>query len=380
VDGWDPRSAKTRPVPERPELDRFVLSTLESLVADVNREMEAYRLYTVVPRLVDFIDLLTNWYVRLSRRRFWKNDDPADKGDAYATLYEVLTTFAKVMAPFMPFLSEFVYQRTVRAVDPKMPESVHFSDFPQARPELVDEALEKRMNVVRTIVSLGRRLREEKKLKVRQPLATFTVVSRDPAVRDAALQGAALLGEQLNVKAVETSADEAEFCSIGVKPNFAVLKERAATKLKDIGKVLASFGFGEVSRLEAGETLEVAGERIGLGDVLLARTPVPGKAVATEGDVTVVLETALSEELVDEGLARELNSVLQQARKTQGLDVSDRVRVAWESADPNVVRAIGTHAKWLADEVLAVEFQRDPGAGTEASLNGKSVRYSLVKA
>jgi isoleucyl-tRNA synthetase len=379
VDGWDPRTSKARPFAERSELDRYVLSTLESLVSDVNREMEAYRLYAVVPRLVDFIDLLTNWYVRLSRRRFWKNDDPADKGDAYATLYEVLTTFAKVMAPFMPFLSEFVYQRTVLAVEPNAPASVHFRDFPQARPERIDTALEKRMATVRTIVSLGRRLREEKKLKVRQPLASFTVVSRDATVREAALAGAALVREQLNVKAVETSTDEAAFCSIGVKPNFSVLKERAAPKLKDIGKALSGFGFAEVSRLEAGETIEVAGEQIALGDVLLARTPVSGKAVATEGDVTVVLETALSDDLVDEGLAREFNSVLQQARKTLGLDVSDRVRVLWDGADESVVRALEQHAKWLAEEVLAVEFRRDASAATEASLNGKPVRYAIQK-
>jgi isoleucyl-tRNA synthetase len=206
------------------------------------------------------------------------------------------------------------------------------------------------------------------------------VVSRDAQVRDAALAGAALVGEQLNVKAVETSADEAAFCSIGVKPNFAVLKERAAPKLKDIGKALAGFGFPEVSRLEAGETIEVVGERIGLADVLLARTPVSGKAVATEGDVTVVLETALSDELVDEGLARELNSVLQQARKAEGLDVSDRVRVIWDSSDASVVRAVERHAKWLAEEVLAVEFHKDQKAATEASLNGKPVRFTLAKA
>jgi isoleucyl-tRNA synthetase len=228
-------------------------------------------------------------------------------------------------------------------------------------------------------VSLGRRLREDKKLKVRQPLATFTVVSRDPAVRDAALAGASLIGEQLNVKSVATSADEAAFCSIGVKPNFAVLKERAASKLKDIGKSLATFGFPEVSRLESGETIEVAGERIALEDVLLARTPAKGMAVATEGDVTVVLDTALTDELADEGLARELNSVLQQARKGMGLDVSDRVRIRWDSADPNVARALERHGKWLAGEVLAVEFSRDAAAATEANLNGKSVRYELTK-
>jgi isoleucyl-tRNA synthetase len=379
VDGWDPRASKARPPKERAELDRYVLSMLESLVSDVNREMEAYRLYAVVPRLVDFIDLLTNWYIRLSRRRFWKSDDPGDKGDAYATLYEVLTTFAKVMAPFMPFLSETVYQRTVLSVYPEGPASVHFCDFPQARPELIDAALEKRMTTVRTIVSLGRRLREEKKLKVRQPLASFTVVARDAAVREAALAGEALIREQLNVKAVETSVDEAAFCSIGVKPNFAVLKERAAPKLKDIGKALSGFGFTEVARLEGGESIEVAGEQIALADVLLSRTPVSGKAVATEGDVTVVLETALSEELVDEGLARELNSVLQQARKSLGLEVSDRVRVGWDSPDAAVVRALERHGRWLADEVLAVELARSASAATEATLNGKPVRYALAK-
>ena len=115
---------------ERPELDRFILSSLASLVADVNREMQAYRLYNVVPRLVSYIDVLTNWYIRLSRRRFWKSDDDADKADAYATLYEVLVTFAQVMAPFLPFLSEYVYQHLVKAVDAGAPASVHFCDFP----------------------------------------------------------------------------------------------------------------------------------------------------------------------------------------------------------------------------------------------------------
>src|SRR5204863_1196714 len=138
VDGWAPGRSGARPVKERTELDRFVLSELESLVLDVNREMEAYRLFAVVPRLLSFIDTLTNWYIRLSRRRFWKSQDDADKADAYETLHEVLTTFARVMTPFMPFLSEFVYQRTVRAADAQALASVHFCDYPQARPERID--------------------------------------------------------------------------------------------------------------------------------------------------------------------------------------------------------------------------------------------------
>src|SRR6185295_13904444 len=131
------------------------------------REMEGYRLYNVVPRLVWFIDVLTNWYIRLSRRRFWKGEDDADKADAYATLYEVLVTFAKVMAPFLPFLSEDVYQKLVVAVDPRAPASVHFCDYPEGHVAHIDAELERRMGIVRSIVGLSRKLREDQKLKVR---------------------------------------------------------------------------------------------------------------------------------------------------------------------------------------------------------------------
>ena len=232
VDGFDPRTGEARPITERPELDRYILSDLESLVRDVNVEMEAYRLYNVVPRLVDFIDTLTNWYIRLSRRRFWKSEDDRDKADAYATLYEVITTFAKVMAPFMPFLSEYVYQHTVAKLEPSAPASVHFADFPQARHERIDTSLEQRMALVRRVVFLGRRLREDNKLKVRQPLSCLTIVSRDATIQKEALDTAQLIEDELNVKTVAASAAEAEFCSLMVKPNFPVLKTRAASKLK----------------------------------------------------------------------------------------------------------------------------------------------------
>jgi isoleucyl-tRNA synthetase len=380
VDGWSPQSSAARPWQERSELDRFVLSKLESLVSDVNREMEGYRLYAVVPRLLAFVDTLTNWYIRLSRRRFWKSQDDADKADAYDTLHEVLTTFAKVMAPFMPFLSEFVYQRTVRAADASAPASVHFCDYPNARPDRIDRELETRMELSRRVVSLGRRLREEQKLKVRQPLARLTIVSRNEAVRRAALDSAALLRDELNVKEVATSEDEASFCSLSVKPNFASLKARAASKLKEIGQGLAGYGFAEVARLEAGETLPLAGEQIALADVLLVRKPAPGQAVASEEDVTLVLDTNLTPELVLEGISRELVSVLQQARKSAGLEVSDRVRVAWESEHPEVVQAVLHHAAVVREEVLAIELVRDPNADRVETLNGRPVRFRLEKA
>jgi isoleucyl-tRNA synthetase len=380
VDGFDPRENNARSIEKRPELDRFILSCLESLVRDVNIEMEGYRLYNVVPRLVDFIDVLTNWYIRLSRRRFWKSEDDGDKADAYATLYEVLTTFAKVMAPFMPFLSEYVYQHTVTKVDPNAPLSVHFADYPQVRPERIDPALEQRMALVRRVVFLGRRLREDNKLKVRQPLACLTVVSRDTMIQKEALDTAQLIEDELNVKTVAASAAESEFCSLTVKPNFAVLKTRAASKLKEISQGLSRWGFGEVSRIESGEPIELAGVAITRDDLLLQRNPLPGKIVASEGDVTVVLDTTLTDALVKEGLAREMNSVLQQARKNAGLEVTDRVRILYDSEDSDVLSALEFHAKYIADEALAVEFRRDSTAVQSDELNGKAVRYHLTKA
>ena len=377
VDGWDPNQAQPRPLGERPELDRYVLSTLESLVDTVNREMEGYRLYNVVPRLVSFVDLLTNWYVRLSRRRFWKSGDDQDKQDAYATLYEVLTIFARVLAPFMPFISEFVYQHMVRTVDPEAPATVHWTDFPVARRERIEPALEARMELVQRTVFLARRLREERRIKVRQPLPRLTVVSRDPDVRRAAQNTAALLAEELNVKAVTTSDAEAQFCRLVVKPNYPTLKKRVSHKLKEIAAQLATWGFDELRRVEAGETIEIAGEPIGESDLLLQRIPLEGQAVASEGNVTVVLDTNLSPDLLREGLARELNSVLQQARKRAGLEVTDRVRVTYDSPDPEVLTAIEAHAKAISEELLAVELRRDSSADTADELNGRPIRYCL---
>jgi isoleucyl-tRNA synthetase len=380
VDGHEPGQGRGRPFGERAELDRFVLSSLQSLVRDVNREMEGYRLYNVVPRLTSFIDVLTNWYIRLSRRRFWKSDDDADKNDAYATLYEVLVTFAKVMAPFMPFVSEYVYQHLVCGIDPQAPASVHFCDYPEVDLARIDSELEERMAIVRSVVGLGRKLRDDLKIKVRQPLAKLIVASRDPAITEAARRTAALISDELNVKVVQTSADESAFCTFNIKPNFQTLRERAAPKLGKIGEALKSWGAEEIAALERGETRTAADVPIALADILLTRIPVAGSAVASAGAVTVVLDPELTPDLLEEGLAREFNSVLQQARKNAGLEVSDRIRVRFFSDDGGVLAAIRRHKRSIADEVLAVDFLEDDESSEAAELNGRPIRYSIGKA
>jgi len=377
-DKFDP-SAPQVPVSERPDIDRWILSLLQSLVADVNQEMEGYRLYNVVPRLVHFIDDLTNWYVRRSRPRFWKSDDTGDKACAYATLYEVLVTFAKVLSPFMPFITETVYQRLVRPVDAAAPPSVHFCDYPSVVAEHIDKGLETRMAVAREVVALGRKLREEHRIRVRQPLSRLTVVHRDPKTRSMALASAVLIEEELNIKAVSAEADESSFTSISIKPNFKTLGKRCGPKLKGIGATLATWGFAEVTALESGGQLEVDGEAIALGDVILQRSALGGAAVATNGELTVVLDTAIDAPLRREGLAREFVSVLQNARKQAGLAVSDRIRVNWSAVEPELRTAFIEHAATIAHEVLATHFAEGP-TREQGRLIEHDVGYALDKA
>jgi isoleucyl-tRNA synthetase len=382
VDGFDPRKGAP-PVAERALMDRWLLSVLQSLVRDVNAEMEGYRLYTVVPRLVAFIDDLTNWYIRLSRRRFWKSDDVQDQTAAYATLYEVLTTYARVLAPFMPFLTEEVHQRLVRTVDASAPASIHWCDYPQVDARLIDAGLEARMAVARSVVSLGRRLREDKRLKVRQPLAKLTVASRDAAVRAAVTDLSALIADELNVKSVAVSADEGAFCAITVKPNFKELRARAGAKLKDIGAALNGWSHAEVAQLESGAAVSVAGADLRLADVILQRLPAAGAEVLSDGPVTVVLDAQLTPALVREGHANEVTSVIQQGRKAAAFEVEDRITVRWDSDDADLVQAIGEHGADIAGEVLALRFERVPGLSGDGvqtvEVNGKALRFALAK-
>jgi len=381
VDGFDPRSWTPRPVRDRRPIDRWVLSVLQSLVRDVNAEMEGYRLYNVVPRLVSFIDQLTNTYIRLNRARFWKSSDRLDQTDAYHTLYTILSTFAKVLAPFMPFLTEEVHQRLVRPVDAAAPASVHWCDFPQADAALIDRDLERDVAVTLTVAGLGRKLREDNKLKVRQPLPAITVVSRDAGVRGAVERFAATIALELNVKAVRVDADEAAFCSLTVKPNLKVLGKRCGQKLKPISAALAAWSFAEVAEVEAGRPITIEGEAIGAGDLMLTRTPKAGAIVASEGAVMVVLDTALTPALVREGYARELISVVQHGRKAADFEVADRIVLEWDANDADVQMAFTEHASLISDEVLAVHFTRVDGLTSNSEdLNGKPVFYRIAKA
>ncbi len=375
LDEFDPADTQRFPSvagKERPQNDRWILSVLQSLVRDVNSEMEGYRLYNVVPRLVSFIDDLTNWYIRLSRARFWKGDDPEDQASAYHTLYEVLVTFSKVLAPFMPFITEVIYQKLVPPVRPSAPTSVHFCDYPTESKELIDPELEECVSIARRIVTLGRKLREDHRIKVRQPLPRLTVVHRDPPLRERALSMKELIASELNVKNVEVSSDERQFTEVSIKPNFPTLGKRCGKKLGTIKKVLATWGTEELSILEAGNTIEVEGEQLSLADVILQRRARGDAAVATDSDVTVALDTALSPSLIAEGHAREFISQLQNQRKAAGFEVSDRIEVVFSCRDAEMTKAVNDHREMISKEVLALSLTSGTcsAAAAQIEVNG----------
>jgi len=380
IDGWSPTDPRPA-VAERPELDRWLVSHLQSLIADVDAEMELYHLYNVVPRVLSFIDDLTNWYIRLSRRRFWRSGDDAearhDKSCAYATLYETLVTFTKVLAPILPFATEAIYQSLV--VAPGCQEgdadSVHLCDWPVVDEAVIDRELEDQVRWSRDIVRLGRRLRERHKLKTRQPLTSLTVVHHDAPVRTAIEAQAAIIADELNVKEVVVQAEGDELASLTCKANFKTLGRRFGKQMKEAASVIAGWGADEYRRLQQGETIEVLGEAIAEADVDVRRESREDTVIETEGSLVVAFDTALTDALVAEGYARELVSAAQQARRDEGLEVTDRIALTVTTADAALREAVETQRDYVANEVLATSVVVVEGAGEDVTLS--TVRGSV---
>ena len=343
-------------------LDRWIVSSMETLIADVTAAMDVYDLQKSVRPFVKFIEDLTNWYIRRSRRRFWKSTDDGDKLAAYRTLRYVLVQLAKVAAPFTPFIAEEIYTNLKGAGDP---ESVHLCDFPTANAAARQPELERAMAEVQQVVELGRRLRADNDLKVRQPLAKIRVAG----VSIEAL--AALVTDELNVKAVESIADETELCDVTFKANFKTLGRKCGPKMKAVAAAIAAMkSFSGTATVEG---VELTGE-----DVLVTRRPKEGLVVASEGAIVVGLETVLTPELVAEGLAREFVSHVQAMRKEADFEVTQRIRVA-VACDAELKSALTAHLDYVKDEILATELALSDGTG-DVDLNGHKTAIAVEKA
>ena len=323
-DEWTPKNGVTPPNSDN-DLDKWIISLLNDTIANVNKEMEEYNLYKVVPQLVEFIDNLTNWYIRRSRLRFWKSENDGDKETAFQTLYFVLVQFSKVMAPFLPFLTDAVYQNLVCSVDKDAPSSVHLCDFPQADEALANKDAVVRMDLIRQAVGIGRLLRSRYTIKTRQPLASATIIVRDDHKRALIEELSYLIKDELNVKEVILEKNEESVLNISAKANFKVLGKVFGKDMKTAAAEIAKFTSEDITALENGETREVLGKEITFSDIQLVRQKKEGVEVETEGEITLALNTEITPSLKAEGYAREFINRVQTHRKESDYSVSDRI-------------------------------------------------------
>ncbi len=350
IDGWSPDRAQTSPSPHR--LDRWIVSELQTLLHDVNEEMAAYRLYRTVPAMVSFVEKLTNWYIRRSRRRFWKSEDDSDKAAAYGTLYEVLITFAKALAPVLPFVTEEIYQNLARKTGDDGEESVHLCAMPQADENLRDAELEAQMNLATRAVVLGRSLRSKHDLKVRQPLRKLYLLPPDEHSRDELVEMRDLIADELNIKEIELVEDETELSDVSYKPNFRALGPRFGKRMKEVAGRVQKLTQDEMKTLRDGGELEVAGDRITIDDLEVQRSEKDELIVAIENNLGVGLDVHLDDDLTEECTAREFVNRVQNMRRAAGLNVSDRIEIGVRG-DAHLESAVDRHRDYISGETLA---------------------------
>ena len=380
LDRFDPQAPENQvPLAERSVLDRWILSQLHQLVAEVRGALDDYapdRAARAIERFT--IDELSNWYIRRNRRRFWKSENDADKAAAYQTLYESLTTLARLLAPFTPFLAEAIYQNLVRAVDSHSPESVHLTDYPVSRSDRIDESLSRDMDAVLEVVGAGHAARQEATIKVRQPLPALLVHTREPAMLESIFRLRDQILDELNVKSLEPMADPGQFVSYTIRPNLRALGPRLGNRVNEVRDALVALDAGEVAvRARAGSDIHVdtaeGSVTLAPSDILIDTVRLPGYAAAQGARSTVVLDTTLSPALIEEGLARDFVRGIQDARKQAGYQIDDTIEINFV-ADPEVARAIEAHREYVMTETLATTLQGETAPG-----NSDAVEPELVE-
>ena len=383
IDGYKPTPGGPKPAAE---IDRWLLSELNALVLKVTEELEAYDPTDAARAIEAFVDDLSNWYVRRSRRRFWRGatEGDADKQSAYDTLYTALTTVTKLIAPFTPFIAEELWQNLVRSVDGEAPISVHLATWPEADPALIDESLNAETQLVKRICSLGRAARAKAQIKVRQPVAQVLVKPRTAEEALSLRKNANLVLEELNAKTLDLLDDETAVVTYDVKPNLPVLGKKYGAEVAAIRAGLAAIAPAEVAEaVRRGRNVSVAGKDLEPEDILLQAQDTAGFAAAQEAGYTVAVTTAISPELADEGIARELVRRIQDMRREAGFDLSDRI-TTWVAGDGDVARVLASQGDYIRAETLTTELrtgEASNGAHTaEHDLEGTKVTIAVCRA
>ncbi|MBQ3274782.1 MAG: isoleucine--tRNA ligase, partial [Christensenellaceae bacterium] len=378
IDKFDPTGYELKP---ENIMDRWILSKANSLVKSVTEHLDNYRIFEPARELIDFVDELSNWYVRLDRERFWGSENTKDKMDAFMTLYTVLETLTRLIAPFVPFMSESIYQNIVRSVDASAPISVHLCDYPVADASLIDSELEVNMDAVKDVVALGRACRNVANIKTRQPISEVFVsgISHLGGIYTD------LIKSELNVKEVSLGAAAEEFISYRIKPQLRTLGPKYGKMLGAIREHLASTdGIKIVNAVKNGGTysFDADGNKIDLTEEDLLVEPVQkeGFMVETSDKYAVVIDTVLTDSLIEEGFVREIISKMQTMRKEAGFEVTDHITVAFSGND-KIADVVSANKAQIMSELLCEEIsdRTDDGFSKELNINGEKVAASVKK-
>ncbi len=378
------------PVEQRPRFDRWILSELQVLTDDVTRYYEEYEPTKAARAIQDFVnDQLSNWYIRLSRKRFWKSEMNADKQAAYETLYQCLMVTGQLMSPIAPFYAEWLYRNLSDGIrgnakendTPLKFDSVHHTLMTKSDKHLIDENLSKSMHLAQNISSLVHSLRKKEKIKVRQPLHKILVPILKPEDKVAIEAVEELILSEINVKEIEYVDDASGILVKKIKPNFRKLGQEHGPKMKEISQIINGFGKEEIRKIEADNSfpISVGGESIALTleDVEITSEDIPGWMVASEGGLTVALDISLTDELKREGLSRDVVNRVQNLRKDQGMEVTDKIKVVYSSPNTEMEKAVVDFAEYIKEETQALELENGSNDGTELDIDGIALTIKI---
>lgn len=373
---WKPEGFKAPSA----SIDRWIVSKTQKLIEDVETALDDYQMIKAIDPFVGFIELLTNWYIRRSRQRFWSDKKTPDRDEAFMTLHYVLSSLIKVAAPFVPFISEAIYQEIRLDKDP---ESVHLCDYPKVDKALRDETLEYEMELVQQAVSMGHSLRKENKVKVRQPLLKAKIISSDPGVLSALEVQKHLIEEELNVKTAELCQDEGSIVKLKATPNFRILGKKVGKLMAPLKKMIEDFEQQKLKELDEKGSLEVTveGEKVTLTseDIQIKKETTGDLVALSSNEFTITLDLNLTDELMLEGFARELVNKINTMRKSEGFEITDRVHIKIETT-PRVKQSFEEHKEYICHEVLASSVSFDECQGSDWDLNGEPAKIAISKA
>ncbi len=377
IDGYTPSDTSFENLSN--PLDRWMISTVEELTNNMDNALDKYDIQSACSYLLDFMDSLNNWYIRRSRRRFWKSENDGDKKMAYDTLYKTLMTFVKLACPILPFISEEIYQNLKTSSDP---ESVHLCDYPKYDASHRDYALEKMMKLTVQAITMGRSLRSANNLKNRQPLKKLFLVDRNEEDRKILKDMATIIAEELNVKAVEINGNESSLVDYTAKANFKVLGSKLGKAMKEVASKIQDFRSEHISSLLEGVKHKVQfgnGEEVEISkdDLVIQRNEKANLKILNEGELTVGFDTEVTEDLLNEGIARDLVRTIQTLRKETGLDVSDRI-ILTIGGDEVIEKVYNQFKSFIEAETLCSNSSFDKNLDSPITESGARIR--IVKA